>query len=222
MSHARRALRREAGLVRAAACLALLLIGLIAVPLGAAVRDPAAVNEEEIARIEDYLNGLSTLRSKFVQINPDGGMATGQFYYERPDKMRLDYDPPSDLQIIANGWDLVYHDRRLKQVSHLLTSTTPLEFLLQDKIRLSGDVTVTDLARRAGELTVTLVQTDDPNEGRITLAFAEQPMELRRWTVVDAQGQRTQVLLDGLETDVKLDKDLFRFRDLDHLRKRSD
>ena len=71
---------------------------------------------------------------------------------------------------------------------------------------------MTDVAREEGELKVTLVQTDEPNQGSIQLAFAENPMELRRWTVVDAQGQATYVMLDGLETGVPLQRELFRFR----------
>jgi outer membrane lipoprotein-sorting protein len=167
---------------------------------------------EPLARVEAYLNGIDTLRSSFVQINPDGGQVTGELYYERPDKMRLEYDPPSRVLIIADEWEVVYHDRRLKQVSHMLTGSTPLGFLLEEEIKLSGDVTVTDLEEGDGELRVTLVQTEEPDQGSITLVFAEQPMELRRWTVVDAQGLPTHVVLDGIETGVALDDELFVFR----------
>jgi outer membrane lipoprotein-sorting protein len=198
----------------AAALGALLLVLAAALPAAAVVRAPATANAEDLARIEDYLNGLRTLRAKFVQINPDGGTATGTLYFDRPDKMRLDYDPPSELLIIANGWKLVYQDRRLKQISQLFTSSTPLGFLLEDQIRLQGgDVAVTSLTRRGGEIQVAVVQSDQPAEGSITLAFAEQPFELRRWTIIDAQGYATHVVLEGLETDVKLDQELFIFRD---------
>jgi outer membrane lipoprotein-sorting protein len=166
----------------------------------------------DLERIEAYLNDLSTLRSDFVQINPDGGRVTGQLYYERPDKMRLDYDPPSDILIISDGWQLIYYDRKLEQVSHLFIGSTPLGFLLSDDIRLSGDVTVTDVVRANGEVKVTLIQTDEPNQGSIQLAFTEDPLELRRWTLLDAQGQTTYVVLDMLETGVPLDRGLFRFR----------
>jgi outer membrane lipoprotein-sorting protein len=198
----------------AAALGALLLVLAAALPAAAVVRDPATANAEDLARIEGYFNRLQTLRAKFVQINPDGSTATGTLYFDRPDKMRLDYDPPSELLIIANGWKLVYQDRRLKQISQLFTSSTPLGFLLEDQIRLQGgDVTVTSLTRRAGEIQVAVVQSDQPAEGSITLAFAEQPFELRRWTIIDAQGYATHVVLEGLETDVKLDQELFIFRD---------
>jgi outer membrane lipoprotein-sorting protein len=178
-------------------------------PVWPALPDAA---HEPIARVEAYLNGIDTLRSSFVQINPDGAEVTGELYYARPDKMRLEYDPPSRILIVANRWQVIYHDRRLKQVSHLLTGSTPLGFLLEEDIKLSGDVTVTDLEEAGGELRVTLVQTEEPDQGSITLVFAEQPMELRRWTVVDAQGLPTHVLLGGVETGVALDDELFVFR----------
>ena len=177
---------------------------------------PAALpsaHAEELARVERYLNGLTTLKADFVQINPDGGTVTGELYYQRPDKMRLDYNPPSDILIVSDGWTIVYYDRRLKQVSHLFPNSTPLGFLLRDKVRLSGDVTVTDVRRSAGELQVTLVQTDEPNEGSIQLSFAEEPLQLRRWTVFDAEGQATHLVLERPQTRMRLDRELFRFRD---------
>jgi outer membrane lipoprotein-sorting protein len=97
-------------------------------------------------------------------------------------------------------------------VSHLLTGSTPLGFLLEEDIELGGDVTVTAIDEAGGELRVTLVQTDEPNQGSITLVFGEQPLQLRRWTVVDAQGLPTHVVLDGIETGVSLDDELFVFR----------
>ena len=173
---------------------------------------PSATHAGDLARVERYLNALTTLKADFVQINPDGGTATGELYYQRPDKMRLDYDSPSDILIISDGWWVIYYDRRLEQVSHLTKGSTPLGFLLSDNIRLSGDVTVTDVVRSGGELHITLVQTAEPNQGSIELSFAEDPLELRRWTVVDAQGLATHVLLERPQTGVSLDRELFRFR----------
>jgi outer membrane lipoprotein-sorting protein len=173
---------------------------------------PSATHAEDLARIEGYLNDLTTLKAGFVQINPDGATVTGELYYERPDKMRLEYHPPSSILIVSDGWQIVYYDRKLKQISYLFPNSTPLGFLLRDQIRLSGDVAVTEVSNSAGELHVTLVQTDEPNQGSIQLSFAEDPLELRRWTVTDAQGHATHVVLEQPETGLALDRELFRFR----------
>lgn len=197
-------MRRTAAALAAAAAVAL-----AATPAWPALSEAA---REPVARVEAYLNSIDTLRSSFVQINPDGGQVTGEMYYARPDKMRLEYDPPSGVVIVADQWQMLFYDRRLKQESRLLTGQTPLGFLLSDEIELDGDVTVTDVEQAGGELRITLVRTDEPGQGSITLVFAEQPLELRRWTVVDAQGLPTHVVLDGVETGVALDDELFVFR----------
>jgi outer membrane lipoprotein-sorting protein len=175
---------------------------------------PAVVTPEardEVQRVEDYLNDLGNIRARVVQINPNGKTVTGTLHLSRPDRLRLDYDPPSQVLIVARGWELVYYDPQLNQLSHLRVDSTPLGFLLTDRIRLGGNVEVTDLVRADGELRVTLARADDPGAGRITLNFSESPLELRGWTVTDPQGLTTYVILEELERDVAMREDLFRF-----------
>jgi outer membrane lipoprotein-sorting protein len=163
----------------------------------------------QVKQIEAYLSDLSSLRADFIQLEPSGGASSGNLYYQRPDKMRLDYDDPNPVLIVANGWQVIYHDRKLDQVSHLLTSQTPLAFLLEKKVRLSGDVTVTDVEELNGEIYLTLVQTDEPELGKVELAFGTQPLELRRWAVTDPQGLTTQILLERAEVGADIDDKLF-------------
>ncbi|MEZ5932758.1 MAG: outer membrane lipoprotein carrier protein LolA [Alphaproteobacteria bacterium] len=194
------------------------LAGVSAAPITevlAVMPTPGSVAAEQVAEIEDYLSDLRSLRADFVQLEPSGGTSSGDLYYQRPDKMRLDYDAPNPVLIVANGWQVIYHDRKLDQVSHLLTSQTPLAFLLQKKVKLSGDVTVTDVKEQNGEILLTLVQTDEPELGTVELAFAKQPMELRRWAVTDAQGLTTYIILEKTEVGAKIDKKLFLLCDPD-------
>ncbi|HJL16051.1 MAG TPA: outer-membrane lipoprotein carrier protein LolA, partial [Sandaracinaceae bacterium LLY-WYZ-13_1] len=86
---------------------------------------------------------------------------------------------------------------------------TPVGLLLNEEIRLAGPVTIRSIAEISGELHLTVFQTDDPGQGELTLIFGLDPIELRRWEVLDAQGKRTRVLLENLESDVDLDNRLF-------------
>ncbi len=178
-------------------------------PGNTAVPKAGSMAALDIQRIESYLSDLETLRAHFVQLEPSGGTSTGNLYYAKPDKMRLDYDKPNPVLIVANGWQTIYHDRKLDQVTHLFTSQTPLAFLLEKNVELEGDVTVIDYQDSGSEIMVTLVQTDEPDLGSVQLVFAKEPMRLQRWIVTDAQGLTTHIILERSEIDIAIDDKLF-------------
>lgn len=212
---------KRLGSLTCAAMLSSMLAGVPAMTPNAAVPKPGTQAAAQVAEIEAYLSAMKSLRADFVQLEPNGGTSSGNLYYLRPDKMRLDYDAPNPVLIVANGWQVIYHDRKLDQVSHLLTNQTPLAFLLQKKVKLSGDVTVTDVEEREGEILLTLEQTDEPELGTVELAFAKQPLELRRWAVTDAQGLTTHILLERTEIGSKIDDKLFLLCDPDAVIKKA-
>jgi outer membrane lipoprotein-sorting protein len=185
-----------------------------ALPLAAAP-EAGTVAARDVERIEAYLSDIETLRAHFVQLEPSGNTSTGNLYYAKPDKMRLDYDSPNPVLIVANGWQTIYHDRKLDQATHLLTSQTPLAFLLKRKVRLDGDVTITGYEDQGDKILLTLMQTDEPDLGSVQLSFTKDPMTLQRWVVTDAQGLTTHVILERAETDVAIDDRLFLLCDPD-------
>lgn len=183
----------------------------------AAALEPAALTPQERAlvdRIETYFNGVRTMRARFLQAASTGQTAEGSVALQRPGRMRIEYDPPVPVLIVADGTWLIYHDRQLNQISYLPLGSTPAGILVEDRIDLDGgELTITDFDRDAGVIRATIVRTASPAEGSLTLVFSENPLELQQWRVVDAQGVATTVSLSAIETGVKLDPELFRFVD---------
>jgi outer membrane lipoprotein-sorting protein len=173
----------------------------------------SAQDKADLARIEAYLNGLKTLKARFLQIAPDGASSGGTAWLERPGRMRFQYNPPSPLLLVASGTLLVFHDSQLKQTSNIPLSATPLGLLLQDNLKLSGDVTVTAISRQPGQIQVTLVRTASPADGSLTLVFADNPLVLRQWSVVDQQRRETRVTLYDVQLGGSFDQELFHFVD---------
>ncbi len=178
-------------------------------PIDAAVPKAGSVAAQDVANIETYLTDLRSLKAHFVQLEPSGNMSTGNLYYAKPDKMRLDYDDPNPVLIVANGWQLLYLDRKLDQATHILTSQTPFAFLLEKKVELDGDVMITEHRDTGSEIHLTVVKTEEPDLGAVQLVFGKTPLSLRRWIVTDAQGLTTQIILEQAESDVAIDDKLF-------------
>jgi len=187
----------------AALVLALAPVLAAAQPLRLSPEDQTA-----IARVEDYLNGITTMQARFVQVTGMGAMAEGDFYLSRPGRMRIEYDREPYLYV-ADGFWLTYYDKELGQRSDVMLGSTIADFITRENIRLSGDVTVTGVRQDEHSIEIDLVQTEDPGQGTLTLVFSRNPLQLRRWVVLDAQGQRTEVALSEIRTGMSLDRRLF-------------
>lgn len=199
----------EGGLARRAVLLAAAFF-----LLAPAARAALAPSEQELVRrVEAYFNGITTLEGRFTQLAQDGRMATGRLWLARPGRLRFDYDPPSRVKLIATDWRVIFVDAAVKQVNTVPLSQTPLAFLLDREVKLSGDLAVTEVARRAGEIALTVVRSKEPEQGRVVVVLAENPLELRRWSITDPQGFTTTILLDELVTGRPVDPALFRFHD---------
>lgn len=191
-----------------------ILRGALALAAAALLAPTARATPSVVGDIERYLNGIDTLEARFSQIAPNGARASGRVYIDRPGRLRFDYDPPSRIRLVAPGdWRLVFYDAAIKQVNVIPISRTPLGILLDREISLENDVTVTAIEHGGGEVAVTLVRSDAADQGSVTLVFGERPLELRRWSVIDAQGLETHVLLEDVELGGRLDPELFRWRD---------
>lgn len=180
---------------------------------GPALAGPAE-DKADIARAEDYLNTIKTLKARFSQISPAGDEIDGTVFISRPGKMRLDYDPPSPVQVIANGKFLIYFDKQLKQVSYLDLESSIAGVLVRDQVQLDGpDLKLLKISHAPELINITVTHRKDPSQGQITLVFTERPFALRQWKVVDAQNQLTTVSLYEPQQGIPLDAAMFKFDD---------
>jgi outer membrane lipoprotein-sorting protein len=168
-----------------------------------------------VERVEAYFNGIRTLEASFRQLAPDGSETTGKLFIDRNrEGMRFDYDPPSKILLVAPGdWRLIFYDGSIQQVNVIPIGETPLGFLLSQDVKLSGDISVQSVEENAGEIAVTLIRTEEPDQGKVVLTLTKDPMRLTRWAVTDAQGLTTTIDIEQLRTGVDLDRRLFVWRD---------
>ena len=187
----------------------ILLAALATLCLAAAPARAQDVNQADLLRISNYLNGLGTLTGEFVQIGPDGELSRGQFSMRRPGRLRFDYLPPNPALIIADGTWVGVCDRQIGVFERYPLGETPLDLLLRDRVDLRSEGAVQGITRGENQLRVRAIDPDAPEQGSITMIFSDVPLQLRQWVVVDAQGLTTTVGLSETRTNVTLDPSLF-------------
>ena len=106
---------------------------------------------------------------------------------------------------------MAYVDTELEEVTHVPLSSTPVGFLVREQVRLSGEVSVVRVEHSMGVIRLHVVQTEEPETGRVVLTLQDPPMRLSHWTVIDGHGVKTRVSLLDAQYNLGLDENLFEF-----------
>ena len=175
---------------------------------------PANVTPEQrkvIDRVSNYLSSVQVLTGDFVQVGPDGKRTQGQFYIQKPGKVRFEYEPPSPIELIADGESVVVRDRKLATQDLFPLSQTPLRFLLSSRVDLLKDTNL--VAVYADDVFITTVIEEKNGvigTSRLMITFSAQDMQLKQWTVTDPQGFDTTIAVYNLNTTKRPDPAMFK------------
>jgi outer membrane lipoprotein-sorting protein len=179
-------------------------------PGAPAAQASAETPQQLIQRINQSLNAATTMVGEFQQISADGRRRSGKLYVMRPGKLRFDYNPPSQLEVISDGSNVAVIDKRVPQQDVYGINQTPLKFLVADRIDVARDTKVLGVKREKDEV---ILEIEDRNTiagtSRIRIHFNGDTFMLRRWTVTDPQGIPTTVQLANLSTQQRPDRGLF-------------
>lgn len=198
--------RRALALMGGAAVLAM---GLAAGAGVSPARAQAAVAVAAAQKIADHFSSVKTMTGEFVQFGPKGEQTGGKFFLERPGKLRFNYEPPSEFRVISDGKSVLLLNQKMNTADLYLLSQTPLKLLLDERIDLSGDK-VQSVREDPDLTTITLADKSMFGNQTIAMMFDPQSFELRQWTVTDAQGKDTTVMIFNVKEGVTFDPSVFR------------
>ena len=170
-----------------------------------------ANQKAQAAKVSSYLSSLQTLVGNFVQVGPDGTKTKGDFYIQKPGKVRFEYDDPSPIDIIADGSAVAVRDRKLTTQDIYPLSQTPLRYLLSDRIDLMKDTNVVSVTSDDLFVSVTIEEKQALiGTSRLMLMVGAKDGQLKQWTVTDPQGYDTTVAIYNLDSSRKPDPSLFK------------
>lgn len=168
-----------------------------------------------LANINAYFNSFRTMQGQFIQFGPSGEQSEGVFFIARPGRIRFHYNPPSRLDVIADGSSVAIKDGRSNTQDLYPLSKTPLRYLLAEHVDLTSETLVDSVREEPDLISVLIVEKSSLVEGKLTLIFDRKTYELRQWIVTDAQGLNTSVAIYNVTTGIRPDASLFRI-DISH------
>jgi outer membrane lipoprotein-sorting protein len=164
---------------------------------------------DDLGRVENYLNSIHTLKSNFIQTASTGERATGVLFLNRPGRIRVQYDPPSPILLVANGAFIIYVDNNLEQISHIPIAETPLRALIDKDVNLLSWYSIKNIKRGPGTLRVTLAKKNGIGSSSVRLLFSDKPFQLRQWVIRDQQGIDVRISLLDMKRGMKFNPNIF-------------
>jgi outer membrane lipoprotein-sorting protein len=167
-------------------------------------------NKFDLTQIENYLNNIKFLNASFIQESSTGEISNGKFLLSRPGKMRVEYDKPTPLLIIANGSVLAYTDLELEETSYLSTNSTPASFLTRKNFSFSAkDVEITNFVKSDNLIKVGIVKKNKKEAGVFSLIFTANPLRFIKMEVKNDLDEITKVSFVTAKFDQAIDNKMF-------------
>ena len=163
----------------------------------------AAAPEDDAQKIADHFSSVKTMSGEFVQFGPKGEQTGGKFVISRPGKIRFNYEAPSNFRVIADGKSVVINNPKLKTWDLYSLSQTPLKLLLDERIDLSKGK-VKSVKQDSDQTTIQLSDRSVFGNSTISMMFDPATNELKQWTITDAQGKDTTVMIFNVKSGVKV------------------
>ncbi len=161
-------------------------------------------NDMAIAQqIANHFSQVKTMSGEFVQFGPNGEQTGGKFQLSRPGKIIFNYDGSNGYQVVSDGTSVVINNKKMRTADLYSLSQTPLKLLLDERIDLSGDK-VRKVTQEADLTTIQLADRSVFGNSTITMMFDPKSYELKQWTIRDAQGKDTTVMIFNVQPGVAI------------------
>lgn len=188
------------------AALAALSLGLAAYP--ALASETTDEKQRTLQALRDHYGRAPTMSGEFLQFGPKGEQSGGTFFIKRPGKVRFDYEDPSPVEVVSNGLAVMVVNNKLKTFDSYPLKNTPLKLLLDDELKFD-EKSILDVRRDEDVTTVVLGDKQIFGNSIITLLFDPETFDLKQWTIKDAQGKETSVMVFNVQDNVKLSNRMF-------------
>ena len=176
-----------------------------------------AAQADAVDTLKDFVRDVKSGRATFTQTvsSPDGAKkrsSSGSFEFLRPNRFRFVYAKPFEQTIVADGQKVWIHDADLNQVSirkfSAVLGATPAALLAGGS--LDKDFDVSNQPSEGGmEWVLALPKVKDGAFQSVRIGFKAKT--LAAVEITDSFGQRSNLQFSGMQSNVSLAAEAFKF-----------
>ena len=161
-----------------------------------------------VTGIEDNWNEIKSMSGQFEQIDQEGNIFNGRFFFLKPFKSKFIYDGREE-DIITNKSLMVVVDKEGYQIDSFPIGNSILKKLLSENILIENEFDIISLTEKNNFYHLMLKVKDDESDNQIEFVFDRQSLDLRKWEILDEFGNKTVFKFTKIKKNIFISQNLF-------------
>ena len=165
-------------------------------------------SDESITKIEKNWNEIISMSGNFLQIDPDGEVSNGKFYFLKPYKSKFQYDDRSE-NIVTNESLLRIVDDEGYQIESYYIKNNILKSLLSNNLIIENNFKNIFLTENDNLYKLELYLDDYSNNNSGIIYFDKISLDLKKWEIIDEFSNKTVLEFTKIKKNISISENLF-------------
>ena len=161
-----------------------------------------------ISKIQTGWNKIQTMSGEFSQIDSDGNLENGKFYFLKPYQSKFVYSN-KDEDIVTNETLLRIIDKKGFQIDSYSIGSNALKKLLAESLDIEKEFTIDHAIENEFNYEIQAGIKNDSTSRRVILSFNKDTIELEKWEIFDELDNKTVLEFTKIKKNIFISQNLF-------------
>ena len=174
----------------------------------------SAETESIISKIQSGWNEIQTMSGEFSQLDMNGNLENGKFYFSKPYQSKFVYVNKNE-DIVTNESLLRIVDKEGFQIDSYAIGGNVLKKLLSNNLDIKQEFKIDYAIENEFNYEIKASDKNGKNISDVVLTFNKDTIELKKWEISDELNNKTVLEFTKIKKNILISQNLFvvRYRD---------
>ena len=171
----------------------------------------AANTESIISKIQSNWNEIQTMSGEFSQLDSNGILETGKFFFSKPYQSKFIYKNKKE-DIVTNESLLRIVDKEGFQIDSYAIGGNILKKLLSNNLNIKKEFEINFIEETEKSYEIGAISKNSNSMSEVILTFNKTTLELEKWEISDEIGNKTVLKFTKIKKNIFISDNLFDVR----------
>ena len=167
-----------------------------------------AETESIISKIQSGWNEIQTMSGEFSQLDMDGNLENGKFYFSKPYQSKFVYVNKNE-DIVTNESLLRIVDKEGFQIDSYAIGGNVLKKLLSNDLDIKQEFKIDYAIENEFTYEIKASDKNAKNMSDVVLTFNKDTIELKKWEISDELSNKTVLEFTKIKKNILISQNLF-------------